>query len=67
MSALYNMAAGVMMILVVAMVVFIVVEFKTMGPPNQSANFPGHDYEGRISDGLKASPGLPTQKTKEHK
>lgn len=66
-SFLYNTATGIMAILVVAMVLFAVVEFKQAGRPNESANFPGKDYEGRISDGMRASPGLGTTKTKEYK
>jgi hypothetical protein len=58
MSFLYNMATAVLTLLVVAMIAFVAVGFKTAGLPNQSANFPGHDYEGRVSDGLKASPGI---------
>jgi len=66
MSFLYNTATWLMAILTVVMLTTALMEFKMAGQPNQSANMPGHDYEGRISDGIKASPGLGVTKTKEH-
>jgi hypothetical protein len=56
---LYNTATWVMAILIVMLLIFIPVAFQQpILPGPQSGNFVGKDYEGRVSDGLKASPGM---------
>lgn len=62
---LYNTATAIMAIAVVLMMVFVVIEFRQAGMPNQSANFPGHDYEGRLSAGIPATgKGIPQKDLK---
>jgi hypothetical protein len=61
---LYNMTTWFCAMIIVLMLLFIAIAFQQPTQPSRSANFPGKDFEGRISDGLKSSPGL---KTKEYK